>query len=61
MKVMKNRPQDSPKFTRARQPPKTPPRKSGPRKLFVMRHGERPDFILGRSWFEESFDDNGKL
>ncbi|XP_076108765.1 ubiquitin-associated and SH3 domain-containing protein B-like [Mytilus galloprovincialis] len=48
------------KVTRAESPPpKLPPKKQGPCKLFIMRHGERPDFSLGRSWFEEAFDDDG--
>ena len=58
---MKNRPQGSPQVTRAhRPPPQLPPKKATPCKLFVMRHGERPDFVMGRGWFDEAFNDDGK-
>ncbi|CAL1539244.1 unnamed protein product [Lymnaea stagnalis] len=31
-----------------------------PRKLFVLRHAERCDFAFFRSWFERSFDSQGR-
>ncbi|XP_050410576.1 ecdysteroid-phosphate phosphatase [Patella vulgata] len=36
---------------------KLPP---APRRLFVMRHGERVDFCIGRDWMEKCFDQDGK-
>ena len=29
------------------------------RQMFVIRHGERVDFVYGRGWVDKSFDDKG--
>ncbi|XP_033747636.1 protein UBASH3A homolog [Pecten maximus] len=38
---------------------KKKPPLSEPRKLFVVRHGERVDFALGKEWFDMCFNDDG--
>ncbi|GFO15189.1 ubiquitin-associated and sh3 domain-containing protein b [Plakobranchus ocellatus] len=45
------------KLTPNVKPPEVPRRP--PRKLLVVRHGERCDFAFYRTWFEKSFDADG--
>ncbi|KAK3084423.1 hypothetical protein FSP39_013314 [Pinctada imbricata] len=47
------------KVVRRRQSLAHPGRRT-PRCLYVLRHGERIDFALGKSWFDMCYDDEGK-
>ncbi|XP_021362190.1 ubiquitin-associated and SH3 domain-containing protein B-like [Mizuhopecten yessoensis] len=39
--------------------PLSEPDRCEPRKLFVVRHGERVDFTVGKDWFDMCFDEEG--